>query len=384
MPLTIDFTINKKQESTLLGGSMTCSNDGNRRIDSLQALRAIAFIGIFLSHAGAPYNWPALGVSVFYAMSGFLMTYKHINDELDCSLKGRAFFSLKRIKKLYPLHILTMICAIVLSLAVIIHVGITLKRLVVLAGEIVLNVFLVQTWVPYSSINVSLNGVAWYLSVTMFLYFMFPVILRFIKKKNIKSLWLMSLLILAVQYFSCLPWIYFLGNDSPIYIWFMYCFSVFRLGDFFVGCTLGKHYANSQNHKYSFVKMSVIEVLMTVVTVGVFAWRKIEQNNLFLLAMHNWTTIFIPIAVIWIYLFTINKGIITKLLTNRLFMFIGNISAYTFLIHYVVTQYTNSALNFLNMELPMNIKLVVIFIEFIITILLTLLYKRFKGEKIYF
>lgn len=363
---------------------MTYSNDGNGRIESLQALRAIAFIGIFLTHAGAPYAWPALGVSVFYAMSGFLMTFKHINDELDYSLKGRVLFSLKRIKKLYPLHILTMICAIVLNLAVIIHAGITLKRLVVLAGEIVLNVFLMQTWVPYSSINFSLNGVAWYLSVTMFLYFMFPAIQRFIKKKSIKSLWLMSLIILAVQYISCLPWIYFLGNDSPIYIWFMYCFPVFRLGDFFVGCTLGKQYANSQSHNFSFVKMSVIEVVMTLVAVGVFAWLKIEQSNLFLLAMHNSTTIFIPIAVIWIYLFTINNGIITKILTNRLFMFIGNISAYTFLIHYVVTQYTNNALGFLNIELPMNIKLVVIFIEFIITILLTLLYKKFKGEKIYF
>lgn len=162
---------------------MTYSNDGNGRIESLQALRAIAFIGIFLTHAGAPYAWPALGVSVFYAMSGFLMTFKHINDELDYSLKGRVLFSLKRIKKLYPLHILTMICAIVLNLAVIIHAGITLKRLVVLAGEIVLNVFLMQTWVPYSSINFSLNGVAWYLSVTMFLYFMFPAIQRFIKRK---------------------------------------------------------------------------------------------------------------------------------------------------------------------------------------------------------
>ena len=363
---------------------MTYSNKGNVKIESLQALRAIAFIGIFLSHAGAPYKWPTLGVSVFYVMSGFLMTLKHMNDELDYSLKGRAEFSCRRIKKLYPLHLLTMICAIILNLAVIINAGITFKEISALTGKIILNILLLQTWVPYSSINVSLNGVAWYLSVTMFLYFMFPLIQCFIKKQKMKSLLLMNLFILVLQYFSCIPWIIYLGIDNPIYIWFMYCFPVFRIGDFFVGCTLGKQYVNSQNIKVSFVQISIIEVLMTIIVVCTFAWLKIEQNNIFILALHNWTTIFIPIAAVWIYLFTINKGIITRILTNRVFIFIGNISAYTFLIHYVVVLYTNSALGYFNLILTNNVKSIVIIFEFMITVLLTLLYKKIKGENIYF
>ncbi len=360
---------------------MTYSKNGDKRIESLQALRAIAFIGIFLSHAGSPFKWPTLGVSVFYVMSGFLMMYRHVNDDFDCSFKNRMRFSLNRIKKLYPLHIVTMIFAILLAFAIILLSGITKGQMFYLVSTILLNVFLVQTWIPNSLVNVSLNGVAWYLSVTMFLYFMFPIIHRYIKKQSMKKLWLICFCLLAVQYISCIPWIHFVGGGSPAYIWFMYCFPVFRIGDFFVGCTLGNHYAKWENSNYSYGIISFIEVIMTIVPIGVYKWLEFEQNNIFLLALQNRTTIFIPIAAIWVYLFVINKGIITKALANRYLIYLGNISAYSFLIHYVVTQYTNQALIYLHIELPMNIKMLVILAEFALTILLTLMYKRMN--KIY-
>lgn len=40
-------------------------NTKKDKIASLQVLRALAFIGIFLSHAGYYVKWSALGVSVF-------------------------------------------------------------------------------------------------------------------------------------------------------------------------------------------------------------------------------------------------------------------------------------------------------------------------------
>lgn len=45
----------------------------NSKIISLQALRAIAFLGIFLSHTNCFIQWPWLGVSTFFVLSGFLM-----------------------------------------------------------------------------------------------------------------------------------------------------------------------------------------------------------------------------------------------------------------------------------------------------------------------
>ena len=56
-----------------------------QRINSLQGLRAIAFLAIFISHAGLG-NYGCLGawgVSVFFLLSGFLMTLSQLNKEDD-------------------------------------------------------------------------------------------------------------------------------------------------------------------------------------------------------------------------------------------------------------------------------------------------------------
>ena len=63
-------------------------------------------------------------------MSGFLMMYGYGSKELSPSIKYNGDFSIKRIRKLYPLHIITMILAIAFNLVVIMHSGITLKRFV--------------------------------------------------------------------------------------------------------------------------------------------------------------------------------------------------------------------------------------------------------------
>lgn len=141
-------------------------------IASLQGLRALAFFGIFLSHAKMPFAWSTLSVSIFFVLSGFLLYYRdRINYSkmppffAHSSLINNIIFSIKKIKKLYKLHIITMILVIPLCT---LSIG--------TVATIFLNIVLLQCWGPLSSINVSLNGVAWYLSTIMFLYFMFPYI----------------------------------------------------------------------------------------------------------------------------------------------------------------------------------------------------------------
>ena len=58
----------------------------NQKIDSLQALRAIAFGAIFIHHCGLKFGggW---GVSVFLILSGFLLVYNH-RDDVNESVKG--------------------------------------------------------------------------------------------------------------------------------------------------------------------------------------------------------------------------------------------------------------------------------------------------------
>lgn len=78
---------------------------------SIQALRALAFLGIFLSHAGAPnFQWPALGVSIFYVLSGYLMFLQYGDGEISCSLKENIKFSWTKIKKLSVTYYYNVFC----------------------------------------------------------------------------------------------------------------------------------------------------------------------------------------------------------------------------------------------------------------------------------
>lgn len=122
-------------------------------IESLQALRALAFLGIFFSHTHFFIEWSALGVSIFFVLSGFIMMYRYDGIDLGPSLKTNIYFSIKKISKLYRLHILTMLAIFALYFAVIIHKGITKKAVVELLEKTILNTVLLQTWIPNISIR---------------------------------------------------------------------------------------------------------------------------------------------------------------------------------------------------------------------------------------
>lgn len=351
-------------------------NSVQGKIKSLQALRAMAFLGIFFAHADFIISWSALGVSIFYVLSGFLMMHNHGNQGMDLSVRGSLRFSVNKIKKLYPLHIITMVFFIILSTALFLAHGDGITAYIGLLGKIVLNVFLLQSWVPHVSVNISLNGVAWYLSTAFFLYFMFPHIASWIRRKKDKFLLIFCFAILCAEIVSCIPWIYFLGESSFVYIWFMYFFPVFRLGDFFIGCCLGRIYRQKESDgKGTVLKYTLMEIAATAVTVGVFCWLgQDHRNSIILTAFHNWTTLYVPLAVIWVYLFAENKGIITILLSGRLFVNLGNISGPVFLIHYVVVLYTNNMLNFFDINLSKWQQMGAIVLELGASILASLFY----------
>ncbi len=169
---------------------------GGKRIASLQTIRALAFLGIFTSHCAAT-RLGAWGVSVFFVLSGFVMTYTYYNRELEKTLKKCIQFSINKIKKLYPLHILMMLSALVFVVKELLT-NFSIKSFVFVCGKVLLNVTLLQTWIPSSSVYFSLNGVAWYLSVCLFIYAVFPIIIRYVRKMDIKT----SIILSSLLYFT--------------------------------------------------------------------------------------------------------------------------------------------------------------------------------------
>lgn len=151
-------------------------NSENGRIKSLQGLRTLAFFGIFTSHTGLT-QLGAWGVSVFFVLSGFLMAYVYYERNLDCSLKRSVSFSIRKIKRLYPLHILMMLAALLLELVPLFK-HFSARSVILLLSKIGFNAALLQGWLPTQSMYYSLNAVSWFLSTCLLLYAAFPCILN--------------------------------------------------------------------------------------------------------------------------------------------------------------------------------------------------------------
>lgn len=158
-----------------------------KRIYSLDSLRIIAILLIFCSHLtfvkdgyndffmkylnpGGP-----LGVQYFIVLSGFGIGLKYYDTIEKVSLKSSWKFMLGKIKKMYPLHILTFMIALPFSIKLI-------KEPLKLVFEIIANLSLTQTLIPSSSVYFSFNAVSWFLSEMVFFYFLTPWIIKQMNK----------------------------------------------------------------------------------------------------------------------------------------------------------------------------------------------------------
>lgn len=345
--------------------------------DSFQALRGICFLGVFLSHAQSTFTWGILGVCIFFVLSGFLMTTRYMDREIACSIKDNAKFSIKKIGKLYFLHIFTMLFAIVLRLIDMVGNGLSFRSVAAFGRDLFLNVTLLQTWYPKNEVNVSLNGVSWFLSTMMFLYFMFPLLIKWIRKiESNLTLIAIPLIIVLVQIGSIYAMACVFGYSSSICKWFSYFLPVLRLGDFAAGCCLGKLYKRMPEKSRSIYIYSILEILLLAVSTVFYIWVNIPKENVLLQSISNQVSLYIPFAMLWVLAFAASKGIVTKILTNRFFIFLGNISSLLFLIHHVIIMYSKKFFDVFSINLNGVAKYSYIFVEFWVTLALTVLYRK--------
>lgn len=117
-------------------------------ITSIQGLRAISFLAIFVSHSNLG-SFGCLGawdVSVFLMLSGFLMAYQYLQKPSDPVFGLR--FAWNKVKSLYPLHLVTMVAKIPVAIFDVLSGTLSLLAFVV---AVILNVGMAQIWVPLAS-----------------------------------------------------------------------------------------------------------------------------------------------------------------------------------------------------------------------------------------
>jgi peptidoglycan/LPS O-acetylase OafA/YrhL len=222
------------------------------RLPSLTGIRFIAAISVFMFHWSIPdpvinlFGSPGVrdvydkifsdsgwfGVSFFFVLSGFVMTWTA--KPSDTATR----FWRRRAAKVYPNHIVTW------ALCMALFAGATATPV-----QAVSNLFLVHTWIPKYDIYLSINQPSWSLCSEVLFYLLFPFILPLINRIREGRLWAyaggvvaggFAVPLFAMWVFPSTPQVQFGAPISVLQYWFTYAFPVPRLLDFVLGMLMAR------------------------------------------------------------------------------------------------------------------------------------------------
>lgn len=198
-------------------------------ISNLQGIRGYAILLIFISHCDFGLNSKGInyttwlggfGVSLFIMLSGYLLMEHHNNHKINLKT-----YILKKVKKFYPLHIVTLFFAVPFVIKLLLRFDFKAWF------GLFCNFLLIQSWIPSSSVYFSYNAVAWYLSITVFFILISSVVVRFWNgiESRIKTVIVLCGLML-IDIIWCA-----LFKNSRIAHWMIYIFPMIRMFEYIFG-----------------------------------------------------------------------------------------------------------------------------------------------------
>ena len=292
----------------------------------IQGLRALAFLLIFWSHTNFIFNSAgvsifgiagAFGVQIFIIMSGYL-SFKYKKADKEVNLFSNV---INKMKKFYLLHIVMFIVSIP-SCIEIFSLG---KKALLIAF---LNITLLQSWIPDTSVYFSFNAVSWYLSTYVFLIICTPYIVKIFKRISLKLAAITMSLIVIFEFLLVL----FSGKIPVNTHWLVYIFPPIRCLDIALGCGLARMLENSKDNKW----LSLLYTIFGWITgIALLVYNNINysSNEVWLTAMWCIPSIFIIAGI--------GKGrAFEKFYSNKILLFIGNLSLQLFLMHQMIIRYS--------------------------------------------
>ncbi|MGW4091758.1 acyltransferase family protein [Nocardia sp. NPDC004750] len=226
--------------------------DNRKRLPSLTGLRFFAAFSVFVFHVMLPASpippykpvnlfsdpdiaydaaWVVgkagfLGVSFFFVLSGFVLTWswKPGSSKLQ--------FIRRRVVKIFPNHLTLWVASMVLFAAAITPWKAWLP-----------NLFLIHAWFPQNYINAGVNTPSWTLSCELLFYVLFPFLIPVVLRIESKYLWYCAAAMVAGICVIVLLTVFVIPSSekselTPIpvlQLWFGYLFPPSRLFEFFLG-----------------------------------------------------------------------------------------------------------------------------------------------------
>lgn len=262
----------------------------------------------------------SLGVSFFFILSGFILAYNYHNKILGGEVSYKDFWA-ARIARIYPLHLFTLL----ISLPIFISESFTAPLLWL--SSFLSNLILIQSFVPSEEVYFGFNAVSWSISNELFYYAAFPLIILILwKYPRSKYLSVLFLLLIPLGiYLSPTHLEVFLFGINPL----------LRISDFIVGILLFKIY-HAQIFAAFFKKFStatLLEILSIMIFLMFFSFREDIAGG-YRLSSYYW----IPMCLI-IFAHSYQNGLISKILSHRHLILLGEISFSFYMLHGLVMRY---------------------------------------------
>lgn len=313
-------------------------------IKELTSLRFMAALAVLLSHldflgensnAGVSSLYHMFlsqgfsGVSFFYVLSGFIISYAYHARLTNGSVSSLQYLLL-RIARIAPMHWLATV-AFIGWLLIVKHERPEL-------GTWFLNVLLLQSWSPFPETYFSLNAPSWSLSNELFFYVAFI----FLVKLPTRTL---ARLAAGAGLFIVVLATYFTFNEDLVRAreWVFYVNPLTRLLDFVVGMLLFRMRLERQSRRSgTFTELIVI----ALVPIAMWAFAVLDVPVAFRLQLA-----YLPIVAALVWTFSHGGGFVSRALRSRWLVLLGEASFSLYIIHRPIITFVHSlTVRYIGME----------------------------------
>ena len=320
-------------------------------LPALTSLRFFAALAIVIHHCNGVF-WPAAdlgpldaGVSFFFVLSGFILThvYFDVNGRFasyNASHTASYYFYTARIARIWPLHLVCLFLTIIF-----INVPEPFDLTVLLANAVMLH-----AWIPFDRYFFSYNYASWSISTELFFYLMLPLLLRISTWQRCAMLLFSLAIVLALALLSAaehLP-VWDTSGNQLSSTGLLYTNPLARFAEFLSGVICGVWWVKKTGGRSSSRSVgTVVECAAMVAFVLAFrfflrggatlsssAWM-LDASTRSLLSEWLSHVGLTPFAAVLIVVFAGHKGLLSQALSQRGWVFLGEISFALYLVHQI-------------------------------------------------
>ncbi len=298
------------------------------KLDQLTFTRYLAAMTVVFFHFGQdvfpasnPWLKPIMtagpiAVSYFFVLSGFIMAvayYAPLKSKPTASFNKWKYW-LARLARIYPVYLVALLLMIAASIRS--DGGDPLT--------VALSMSMLQAWIP--GYAMTLNSPGWSLSVELFFYLCFPLLLIWVRRDKLKSLLIFSLLLWIFSQ-GLQAWLHNLDSyapKTPLHE-FIYYNPLMHINTFVMGFVVGVYFCDGRLDALN-NRWNGLLLLLCALLIGLLLIQEDSLETAFGFLIDYNNGLIAPLFLAVIVLLAQNNGLTAKLFSIPVLMLLGEAS----------------------------------------------------------